>query len=159
MPGRQRKPPDGVPPCMIERDYVMRQVHVLAQALAHVLFLKRSHRHPEAVEVVHEALQAALEMTPEALCSSEQAELTALCTMGTTFVPDKALALAELLTAYADLQEEAAESIGTSTGATGVARDGLQRALWLYEAVRDHGDVVPLDLYERMDALRARLEG
>ena len=124
---------------MITRDFIVRQIHQLAQVLAVVLLHKRAGRQEEAQQTIAEGLEDALGLSLAALYDLDRASLLARCTSGTTFFPEKALALADLL------REDA-------------TRAGRERALWLYEAARDAGEIVPLDIDARIADLRQSLE-
>lgn len=123
---------------MFSRDYLLRQIQQLTQALAVVLVHKKAGRPDEAQAALDEALVAATGSEPAALHQLDQPALLALCSAGGTFLPDQAVALADLL--YED----------TSAA-------GHERALWLYDAVLDAGGAVPLDIHERRATLRASL--
>lgn len=123
---------------MISRDFILRQVEQLTQALAVVLFHKRAGRHDEAQAALDEALASVTELEPEALRQLDRTALLAQCSAGDALVPDKAIAVADLL-----YEDETAE--------------GHQRALWLYDAVLEAGGAVPLDIHERLASLRASL--
>ncbi len=123
---------------MFSRDFILRQVQQLTQALAVVLFHKKADQPDEAQAALDEALAASTDLDPEALRRLDRPALLALCSSGGTFLPDHAAALADLL--YED-----------ATAA------GRERALWLYDAVLDAGGAVPLDIHDRLAALRASL--
>ena len=120
---------------MITRDFLLRQIHQLVQALAVVLFHKKAAQYDQAQEALTEAVEEALDVRFEELRQLPRDEVLALCTTGGTLSPEKAVALADLL------REDETEV-------------GRERALWLYEAALDSGGTVPFDIHERIAALR-----
>ena len=123
---------------MITRDFLLRQIHQLVQALAVVLFHKKAERHDQAQEALVEAVEEALGLSMEELRQLPREGLLDLCTAGDALSSEKAVALADLLR-----EDETAA--------------GRERALWLYEAALDSGGTVPFDVHERMTSLRASL--
>lgn len=120
---------------MITRDFIVRQIHQLTQVIAVVLFQKRA-GHPEAAQqALAEGAEDALGLPLAEVYTLDHDPLLALCRHGDAFFADKALALADLL------REDATDA-------------GRIRALWLYEAARDAGDLVPLDIDARIEGLR-----
>ena len=124
---------------MITRDFLLRQVHQLTQVLAAVLFHKRAGREEIAQEALDEGLRDALGLSLDELLQLRKEELLAVCRHSESLSPEKALALADVL------RED--ESLA-----------GQERALWLYEAARDAGDLVPYDIADRIADLRRSLE-
>ncbi len=120
---------------MIERDYLLRQIHQLIAVLTQVLLHKREEMPDAAQAVLAEGLENALGRPLAALRTLSRAEMRALCTEGDVFNSAKAVVLADLLR-----EDRAAE--------------GRARALWLYEEALHSGAAVPLDVHARMDALR-----
>lgn len=120
---------------MITSDFLLRQIHQLGQVLAVVLFHKKAGRVEEAQQTLAEALESETETSLADLHTLGREETLALCEHEGVFSSDKALPLADLL------REDASAA-------------GRERALWIYEAARDAGDLVPLDIEERMAALR-----
>ena len=120
---------------MITRDFLLRQIHQLVQALAVVLFHKKAAQYDQAQEALTEAVEEALDVRFEELRQLPRDEVLALCATGGTLSSEKAVALADLL------REDETEA-------------GRERALWLYEAALDSGGTVPFDIHERIAALR-----
>ena len=120
---------------MITRDFLLRQIHQLVQALAVVLFHKKAAQYDQAQEALTEAVEETLDVRLDQLRRLPRDEVLALCTTGDAFSPEKAVALADLL------RED-------DTAA------GRERALWLYEAALEAGGTVPFDIHERIAALR-----
>ena len=119
---------------MITRDYVMRQIHQLVQALAQVLL----HRRGQSGEMAQAILEAAVTdftgLSLEHIRSLDRSGLLALCS------PD-GITNGELAVPLADLLREDADE------------RTLVRARWLYEAALDAGSVVPVDIHDRIAAL------
>jgi len=124
---------------MIERDFVLRQIHQLVQVLQAVLFYRRTQEHDRAQEALAEGLAQALGTELVLVRGLAREEVLALCTAGGVFSGEKAVAVADLL------REDRTSA-------------GRQRALWLYEAALTAGSAVPFDVHERIAALRASLE-
>ena len=123
---------------MITRDFLLRQIHQLVQALAVVLFHKRAEQYDQAQEALTEAVEQTLGLSLERLRQLPRNDLLALCSTGDALSSEKAVALADLLR-----EDETAA--------------GRARALWLYEAALEAGGAVPFDVHERIAALRTSL--
>ena len=121
---------------MITRDHLLRQIEQLVQVLAVVLFHKRAGQSEAARQALEAGIKLATETDLAALRRLERGALLALCEHGGVFSSEHALALADLL------REDAAAA-------------SRERARWLYEAVRDAGELAPLDLDERIADLGA----
>ena len=124
---------------MIQRDFILRQVHQLAQVLAEVLFRARAGQHEEAQAALADGLASALGVELADVVAMPQEEISLLCAPGGALSGELALALADLLRA---------------SDAEGAPR----RALWLFEAALDSGAAVPVDIYDTIDRLRAETE-
>jgi hypothetical protein len=122
---------------MFQQDYLIRQVQQLAQVLAQVLFHKQVQRYEQAQAVLAEGIERAL-----------GAELGALYAMPRERFANQV--------AEAGLSGDAVISLAHALEQDADPR-GRERALWLYEAALASGDVVPLNVYERMDLLRVSL--
>lgn len=120
---------------MITRDFILRQIHQIVQALSKVLFHRQAGRHAEAQEVLETSLQDVTGLDPDRLRRLTREELLALCGTGGEFSAEKAAALADLL--YEDADPA-----------------GRQRALWLYEAALHAEAPLPFDVYDRIAVLR-----
>lgn len=124
---------------MITRDFLLRQVYQLTQVLTAVLFHKRAGRDEVAHEALEEGLRDALGLGLAEILQLGKVETLAICAHGERLSPEQALALADVL--------REVES-----------RAGQERALWLYEAARDMGEIVPIDIDERIVDLRLALD-
>jgi len=121
---------------VIEKDYILRQVHQLVQALAAVLFNKNAGRQELAADHLTQELRLVFEQDLNQLGRMSREEIIGLCSPGGIWSADLALALADLLR-----EDDAPES--------------HERAGWLYDAALESGDLVPLDIHQRIEALRA----
>lgn len=124
---------------MISRDFILRQVHQLVQALAQVLLHRRAGQHDEAEVALEAVLGEVFGLSAEQLRALDRPQLLARCTPDGIFSSELAVALADLL------REDRAMA-------------GRERALWLYEAALASGGAVPFDVHDRIEALRASLE-
>lgn len=133
---------------MITRDFLLRQLHQLTQALVQVLAKKQQGQHEEARQMA-EAAVAELAGT-DRLYTLSRADLLALCTSDGHLNADMAVALADLI------RESAPPGAGDQLDgqADDEARLLRERALWLYEAALQSGETVPLDIHDRMAGLR-----
>lgn len=125
---------------MIERDYVLRQIQQLIHVLQQVLLHRREGSAARVQEVLAEGLERGLGVELAQLRRLPRGELLTLCGSGEPFFGEKAVTVADLLR-----EDDTPE--------------GRERALWLYEAALASGDAVPLDIHQRIGALRASLEG
>ena len=121
---------------MIEKDYILRQVHQLVQALVAVLFNKKAGRQELAEGHLTQALRQVFKRDLDQLRAISRSEIIDLCSPGGALSGGLALALADLL------REDGAP-------------ESHERAVWLCEAALESGDLVPLDVHQRIEALRA----
>ncbi|PAP79137.1 hypothetical protein B1759_12325 [Rubrivirga sp. SAORIC476] len=119
---------------MIERDFLLRQVHQLAQVLAAVIGRRGEGDHVEAEEALAEGLQSTLGVRLDRLRAMSRPEVTALVSEDGAVSAEKAVALADVLSEDAEAE-------------------GRVRARWLYEAALAVGGPVPFDVQARLDAL------
>lgn len=118
---------------MIERDFILRQVQQLVQAIAVVLARKRED--PASVrEALDAGLEAALGVRLGDVLAMDRPAVEALVTEDGLTSAEKAVALADLL-------REAPEM------------EARVRARWLYEQAVRAGGPVPFDVQERIAAL------
>jgi len=125
---------------MITRDFILRQIHQLVQALAQVLLHRQAGARDEALEVLETSIQEVTGVGLDRLRGMNREELIALCGTGDQFSAEKAAAMADLLHEDEDLE-------------------GRRRSLWLYEAALEAGAPLPLDVFDRMASLREALNG
>ena len=119
---------------MIERDFLLRQVHQLAQVLAVVIGRRGEGDHVEAEEALAEGLRSTLGVRLDVLRAMSRPEVGALVSEDGVISAEKAVALADVL-------REDAEAAGRV------------RARWLYEAALAVGGPVPFDVQARLEAL------
>ncbi|HET6568620.1 MAG TPA: DUF6483 family protein [Rhodothermales bacterium] len=124
---------------MITRDFILRQISQLAQALARVLFKKQAKEYVEAQEILASELKRVFGMDLEQIHTLDLEDLLALCRSGDGTSAEMALILADLL------REDASPA-------------GRQQAVWLYETALAAGGPVPLDVHERINTLRETLK-
>lgn len=119
---------------MIERDFLLRQVHQLAQVLAVVIGRRGEGDHVEAEEALDEGLQSTLGVRLDGLRAMSRPEVEALVSEDGFVSAEKAVALADVLREDTDVA-------------------GRVRARWLYERALAVGGPVPFDVQARIDAL------
>jgi hypothetical protein len=125
---------------MIERDFLMRQIHQLVQVLAQVLARKRADQPADAQQLLEEGIEESLDAPIQRIRSMDRNELRRLCEFEGRFSGDRAVAVADLL------REDETE-------------EGQERALWLYEDALAAGGILPHDILERIHALRTSRKG
>ena len=134
---------------MIQRDYLMRQVQSLIQALQEVLDLHRQGQADAALHAVHRALGTLDENAPGALRERPLREVLAFCRRGEAFQLELATAVADLLKVEGDVlanQDRGAE-----------ARKSYARALLLRRRATAEGAPRSLAAAEETATLEARL--
>ncbi len=119
---------------MITRDYLMRQIQQLVQALSLVLFHRREQAHEMAQTILENALADVTGLSLERIRALGFGALRALCS------PDGKLS-GELAVGIADLLREDDDP------------GSRARARWLYEAALESGGTVPADVHDRIAAL------
>ena len=119
---------------MIERDFLLRQVHQLAQVLAVVVGRRGDGGAEEAQGALADGVASAMGLSLAELRLMGRAEVEALVTEDGLVMPEKAVALADLL------REDAGAA-------------GRVRARWLYEVAVRAGGPVPFDVAARIAAL------
>ncbi len=121
---------------MISRDYIMRQVHQLASALARVILQRETGQLEEAGALLSEALTSVTGTDVVRLRRATNAELVEVCSSGGRLSPDMAVAIADVLAEDARIRRAAGDSTA--------ADESDRRARWLYEQARRAGAAVPL---------------
>lgn len=119
---------------MIERDFLMRQIAQFVQILAAVVAGKGRGEHAEAQEMLETGLEEVSGLRLGEVREMSRAEVEALVTDDGLKLPEKAVALADLLREDAEMA-------------------GRARARWLYEFAVEAGGPIPFDVHERIAAL------
>jgi hypothetical protein len=119
---------------MFTRDYILRQVQQLIQALSLVLVHKRAGSAEQAADMLGEALGAITGLSLDRIRGLDRSALLELCTRDGRFQPDFAVAVADLLR-----EDDRAASHA--------------RARFLYETALQSGGAMPLDIQERIAEL------
>jgi len=115
---------------VINRDFILRQIHQLAQVLAQVLFNKRlDQQTEESREMISMALKDTLGNDFDRLLLMDKESLMAVCGREGGFNAQLAVSVADLM------KEEGSEA-------------AVQRAYWLYEAALTRGATLPLQALE-----------
>ena len=122
------------PRTVIERDFLMRQIAQFVQILAAVVAGKGRGEHAEAQQALVTGLEEVSGLRLGEVHRMSRAEIEALVTEDGLRLPEKAVALADLLREDAEVA-------------------GRVRARWLYEFAIDAGGPVPFDVHERIAAL------
>jgi hypothetical protein len=134
---------------MLERDHLMRQVHMLAQALAHAMSLRADRRDGEALKYLDQTF-ADLSGENDGGLSPHQ-DLFALTVAPDGELKPFAVDVASLLTLRGDIL--------TEQGKTEAARINYESALRIYRtAVSAPSQGLPWDVHDRIDGLRERLQ-
>ncbi|PSR03282.1 MAG: hypothetical protein BRD47_00725 [Bacteroidetes bacterium QS_8_68_28] len=134
---------------MIQRDYLMRQVQTLIQALQEVLDLHRQGETAAALHTVHRALGTLDEDADGTLRGRPLGTVLAFCRRGEAFQPELATAVADLLKVEGDLlagKNRAAE-----------ARKSYARALLLRRRAAAEGAPLSLDAASEAATLKEKL--
>jgi len=129
-------------PILIERDFILRQVHQLAHALARVISLDAARRHTEGQEMLSLVVQDITGVDLLRLRESSRAELRTLCSRDGGFSPDLAVALADVLMEDSRFHH--------SSGNQRTSDASRRRSLWLYELARDEGGTLPMDILQML---------
>ncbi len=127
---------------MLQRDFIMRQVHQLAQVLARLMSLDVSQGEVDVEEWLSQALIEVTGVDLERLRRASQSELEELCSPKNTFSPELAVALADVL------MEDARRKAGL--GRQAEAGHSEATALQLYRLARDAGGVLPVSVLGRL---------
>lgn len=130
---------------MIQRDFVLRQIQQLVQALAYVLQLKSVGKTEEAIEAVDNGLRETFGDRMVAFQDLSADELLKWCSTEGALNADLAFAVAEMLEEKGNLLAD---------GPPSKAQHYYQLSLSLYEKLTASGSAVPFDIYERIERLR-----
>ena len=127
---------------MLQRDFIMRQVHQLAQVLARVMSLDIRKTEVDPEVLLSEAVTQVTGMDLERLRRASPDELQSVCSPDGSFSSDLAVALADVLMEDAEIRD--------ARGEPGQADMARQNALALYRMARDAGGVLPLSILHRL---------
>ncbi len=131
---------------MIERDYFLRMIHMLAVVLARVLKLRETEQYDEAYDVIQQASRQFLGMDAKMLDSLSDAELIRLFALGDRFDAVKCIVAAELLRMTGELEE--------LQGKHDDSHQTSVRSLNLYlELLFRETGAIPKEFFEKADLL------
>lgn len=137
---------------MIRRDYFMRLVQQLADALARVVFLKKTGRNEQALKEIEQTWQGVFGLSGEVALKLSVNELIALCDGAADPLAEKCVLLADLLKEQGDLyalQDRIPDG-----------RECHARALGLYlEAFTNRNCIVSADALARVEQLIDQTRG
>lgn len=122
------------------RDYILRQIHVLSQALVTVIGKRDRLTLAELERVMSDAIENVTGVDLSRLRQLPREELQEMLARGGGVTSEVAVALADLLAV-----DENPES--------------RERAAWLYEAALEEGGIVPHDIGDRIARLRNGSDG
>ncbi|HEX6676452.1 MAG TPA: DUF6483 family protein [Actinomycetes bacterium] len=94
---------------MYQRDYLMRQIELAAQALARVLALAKGGKRDEAIGLFDEAYKPIAGVSGKVVATLDEEQLLTLLTSGSAPDPRRLTVAIELLVTEADLRAEAGE--------------------------------------------------
>lgn len=128
---------------MFERDYIMRQIQILAQALARTLVLRSQQNIEDAIRELDQAFATYANLSPERFHTLTIDQVIALCSNNGNITDEEACLLANLLQEQGDMllqQEQERLAVGN-----------YMRALALYlEVLSDPEATIPVDLHDRI---------
>ncbi|GMQ82122.1 MAG: hypothetical protein BMS9Abin05_1565 [Rhodothermia bacterium] len=135
---------------MITRDYILRQVQQMVEALAQVSLKRQAQEYHIAQDILAQTIQEITGTDSERVRNMSIGELLRVCRLDTEFSSDKAVGLADLLREDGFVQD--------ALGNQEVAKESWKRSIWLYEAVSESGGIVPIDLDYRLTQLYSLLQ-
>jgi len=131
---------------MIRRDYFVRMVQELTQALTRMLFFKKAEKYPQAMQEFERALTRFWNLTPEQIESFSIEQWIEKCREEEGPMGEKLVALADLFKEQGEIE-----------GGVGKAEIGLRSctiALGLYlEAVTSPDTIISVDLLRKIEEL------
>ena len=136
---------------MIERDYLMRQIRQMVQALQEVLNLRKQGQVEEARQHLHRTFHG-LSDEHDSLRVLRLEETLEFCSREDSFRPEFALSVADLLREEGEVLAE--------QGRLEEAQQSWVRALLLYRrAMREQGAALPWNIGATVSRLEAKVEG
>jgi hypothetical protein len=127
---------------MLQRDFIMRQVHQLAQVLARIMSLDIGQTEGDPEALLSEAVAQVTGIDMERLRRMSADELEAVCSPNGSFSSDLAVALADVLMEDAAIQD--------TLGRRQESRMAMECAMTLYRMARDAGGTLPLSALGRL---------
>ncbi len=91
---------------MIERDYIMRMIQMLVQALADIIFLRRQREYPEALKKIRTTSKQLFGVDVDALRSLSDTQIIDLLCIDPSLGQGRCFAAGMLLKAEAEISEE-----------------------------------------------------
>ena len=101
-------------------------------------------------EIISQTLEDVTGLELEGLRQRSKGELLEMCSVSGELLSEKAVAIADLL-----LEDGLIQDAADNDAKAILSR---QRALWLFEAAHTSGGVIPLDLPNRLEKLKALLK-
>ncbi len=138
---------------MLQRDFLMRQLHqaiqVVMQALTRILKLKAEERYGDALIEISR-VYSGIDLSPRPVGELSADEIVEMCRTTRGFEADLALSIADLITEEGEIRLLQSDDER--------ARECFDKALSIYRhALRAEGTAVPLDIGQRMSRLEALL--
>jgi uncharacterized protein DUF6483 len=131
---------------MIRRDYLLRMIQELTQALARILFLKRAGEYSKALDEIQRILTRFWNLTPDQIQGFSLQQWIEQCRQEEGPMGEKLIALAHLFNEQAELHARAENEPQRQRS--------LALALGLYlEAVTHHGTIISVDLLGKIKRL------
>lgn len=151
---------------MIRRDYLVRMIQELTQALARILFLKKAQNYARGLQEIESVLSRFWNLTTNQIKTFSVDQWIEQCRQEEGPMGEKLVALADLLHEQGELyglDAKAAQSSPLdqppSTEAEIDSRHSLSAALGLYlEAAATPGTIISVDLLEKITQLIGRAE-
>jgi len=147
---------------MIRRDYFMRMVQEITQALTRIVFLRKAQDFPQALQEIERVLSKFWNLAPEQIKSLSLEEWIDLCRREEGPMGEKLIALADLLKEQDELCQAEAEAPGSAPPSKMKAesRRSAAIALGLYlEAVSSADTIISVDLLSKIEQLIERTQG
>ena len=135
---------------MIRSDYILRQIQQLVQVLARVMMLRTSRPVDEVHEEILLALKSVFGLSSLELVERSDDALLELCMSGGAVNGELALALADLLEQEGELYWDDRQAE--------LANRYLRKTLFLYETVLTRADTAPLNIHDKIEYLKQRID-
>ncbi len=135
---------------VISRDFILRQIQQLVQVMAQVMMLRKGRKFDEARAEIQSGLAQVFGITLTDLHALPNDDLLKYCQSGDQLNAELALAIADIFEQEAEMLWEEAQIER--------ARAYWDRTRFLYQAVLDQADTVPLDVYEKLAYLKTQTD-